>query len=469
MSATPSGAGGPEGRESTATRAGDAAATELIAPSEAAYPSPKYAWYVVAVLTVAYISSFIDRQILSLLVPPMRRDLGISDTQMSLLMGLSFAIFYTILGLPIARLADSRSRRTIIAVGIAVWSFMTALCGAVKRYSHLLLARVGVGVGEATLSPAAYSLIADYFPRDRLATAISVYSMGIYLGSGIAVFLGGALVGLISMEGTWQLPLVGSVYPWQTIFFMIGLPGILIAALMYTVREPERRGSQATTATDVPIGEVAAYIRRNGRTFFCHNLGFGLLYLVSYGAAAWNPTFLIRTHGWTAAQAGVWYGIIILIFGTAGIVTGGRVADRLLAKGYTDAKIRVALIAAIAGAPAGAAAVLVPSGTLAMIFLAPATFFASFPVGAAAAAIQEIVPNEMRAQASALYLFVVNLIGLGMGPTAVALVTDYIFADDAMLRYSLLAVGVAAGTIAALLFWAALAPYRRSVARLQDA
>ncbi|MGH8561818.1 MAG: MFS transporter, partial [Nevskiales bacterium] len=195
-----------------------------------------YAWYVVAVLMVAYVFSFIDRQILNLLVGPIRRDLGISDTQMSLLMGFSFALFYTICGIPLGRLADSKSRRTIIAVGIFFWSIMTAACGTARHYWQFFLYRMGVGVGEATLSPSAYSLIADYFPREVRATAISVYSMGIYIGSGLAFLLGGLVIKFAG-QAEVVLPVVGATRPWQLIFFMLGIAGILFTFAMYTVRE----------------------------------------------------------------------------------------------------------------------------------------------------------------------------------------------------------------------------------------
>ncbi|TFH66192.1 MAG: MFS transporter, partial [Gemmatimonadales bacterium] len=182
---------------------------------------PAYTWYVVAILTLANVSSYADRQILTLLVGPIRRDLAISDTQMSLLLGASFALFYTVLGFPIARLADQRSRRWIIAVGIAVWSIMTGLCGIARNYAQLLLARIGVGVGEAALSPPAYSMIADYFPREKLGTAIGTYSMGIYVGVGLAQIIGGAIVSVVGAEGAWSLPLVGAVRPWQVVFFAV--------------------------------------------------------------------------------------------------------------------------------------------------------------------------------------------------------------------------------------------------------
>ena len=442
---------------------------------EEPYPSQGYAWYVVGVLTLVYIFSFIDRQILTLLVRPIRRDLAITDFQMSLLMGFSFALFYTFFGLPLGRLADSRSRRTIIAVGFAVWSLMTAACGLARNFVQMLLLRMGVGVGEAALSPAAYSIITDYFPPKRRATAISVYSMGIYIGSGAALIVGGLVAGAASKQEAWILPLVGATRPWQVVFFIVGLPGVLLALLMYTVREPVRRGIKTLKAADgktkvaqVPMNEVVAYLKLNWRTFVCHNVGFALLSFSSYGSNAWIPTFFVRTHGWSEAQAGQVYGWIIAIASTIGIVAGGRLADWMVERGHKDATMRVGVIAALAWLPFGLAYPLVPSGYWAAALLIPSAFLASAPFGVSAAAIQQMMPNSMRGQASAIYLFVVNLIGLGIGPSAVAAATDFVFEDDQAVRYSLVSVATLAHLGSAALLWAGLKPFLASLDRLKQ-
>ena len=425
---------------------------------------PRYAWYVVGVLTLANISSFVDRQILTLLVGPIRRDLAITDTQMSLLLGLSFAILYTLLGFPIARLADSKSRRGIIAAGVAVWSVMTALCGVARNYSQLLLARIGVGVGEAALHPPAYSMIADYFPREKLGTAIGTFSMGIYLGVGLAQIIGGAVVGAVGGEVDWLVPVVGAVRPWQVVFFVVGIPGLLIAALVWTVREPPR---QSPGAEPIPVADVVAHIKAHRTTFGTHHVGAALIALANYGMGAWLPTFFVRTHGWTVSQAGYLLGIANLTFGIAGVVLAGRFSDWLQSRGVEDAKIRVCLYAALGLLVCDVVTPLMPSGLGAAVWIFPLSFFASAPFGVAAAAVQELVPGRMRAQASALYLFVVSIVGLGFGPTAVALVTDYVFQADAALRYSLaLVTGVGlVGAVAAL--WAGLRPYRESIGALR--
>nr|WP_064494129.1 MFS transporter [Pseudomonas chengduensis] len=430
------------------------------------YPSSARAWATVAILMVAYVLSFVDRQILNLLVEPIRRDLAINDTQMSLLMGLSFALFYTVCGIPLGRVADTRSRRGLIAVGILFWSAATAACGMAKMYWQFLLCRIGVGVGEAALSPAAYSLIADSFPAERRATAISVYSMGVYLGSGLAFLVGGLVIQFASAQGDVTLPVLGEVRPWQLIFLILGVAGVFFTLLMLAIKEPVRRGAGAGVA--VPLSEVGRYIRANRRTVLLHNFGFAGLAFAGYGSAAWIPTFYIRTYGWDAGQVGIVYGCIVAVFGCLGIVFGGRLADLMAKRGRSDANMRVGLYAALGALPMVVLFPLMDSAFWASMLLAPAVFCLSMPFGVAPAAIQEIMPNSMRGQASAIYLFVITLIGLGVGPTAVALVTDFVFSDDNALRYSLLIVTTLAVLMSIILLAKSLKPYRESVTRLEQ-
>ncbi|AYC31730.1 MFS transporter [Pseudomonas cavernae] len=430
------------------------------------YPSSLSAWTTVSILMVAYVLSFIDRQILNLLVGPIRRDLMISDTEMSLLMGLSFAIFYTVCGIPLGRLADTKSRRGLIALGVLFWSAATAACGMARLYWQFLLCRIGVGVGEAALSPAAYSLIADSFPSERRATAISVYSMGVYIGSGLAFLLGGLVIKFASAQGDVVLPLLGEVRPWQMIFLILGAAGLAFSLLMLAVREPTRRGVGAGVA--VPLSEVGRYIRSNRKTVLCHNLGFAGLAFAGYGSAAWIPSFFIRTYGWDAGHVGVVYGSLVAVFGCLGVVSGGRLADWMAKRGRTDANMRVGLYAALGALPSVLLFPLADSGNLAALLMVPSIFFLAMPFGVAPAAIQEVMPNSMRGQASAIYLFVITLLGLGVGPTAVALVTDYVFGDDNALRYSLLSVGCVVVLCSIVLLSKGLQPYRDSLQRLQQ-
>jgi MFS family permease len=458
----------------TLNTAGPASTESIARPLERdSYPPAAYAWYVVGVLTLAYIVSFIDRQILNLMVDPIRHDLGIGEKEMSLLMGASFAVFYTFFGIPLGRLADTRSRRAIIAGGIALWSVMTAGCGLTKKFWQLALMRMGVGVGEASLSPSAYSLISDYFRPELRSTAISVYSMGIYIGSGLALILGGLVIEFASGHQSPVWPWVEAVHPWQLVFFLVGLPGLLVALLLLTIREPARQGVRRTedgSNAEPPASPRAVwdFVRDNRATFLHLNLGIALLALDGYGAVNWIPSLFIRRHAWTQGQTGLVFGLIVAVSGTLGIVTGGRLADWLRQGGHADANLRVALLGAAGWVPFGLLFPVVPAGHWAAALLAPAVFFMSMPFGVAPAAIQQMMPNTMRAQASALYLFVINLIGMGLGPTLVATLTEDVFRDKNAVHHSLLVVGAFAHGSAAILLWVGLKHYRRSLDYLKE-
>lgn len=425
-----------------------------------------YPWVVVTILMLAHVLSFADRQILNLLVGPIRADLSISDTQMSLLMGFSFAIFYTLCGLPLAWLADRSSRRNLIAVGVVAWSLATAACGLAQRYAHLLIARIGVAIGEATLSPAAFSLITDYFKRERRATAVSIFGTGTYIGGGVAFLIGGLVIKFANERGSMELPLFGEIRPWQMVFLILGVAGLLFALLMLLVREPKRSGEAAQSLS---FSGLARELRGSARALACHHFGFALIALAGYGSSAWIPTYLIRVHGWTATEVGVTYGSVIAVFGTLGILCGGRLVDFFVARGRADAPLRAGIFAALGAIPCGIVFYLTGDAAVQTAMLAIATFILSMPFGAAPAGLQEIVPPAVRARASAVYLLVLNLVGLGCGPTAVALVTDYVFRDDMAVGWSLLWVCGAAELLGALLLWSGLAAYRDSYARRRAA
>jgi MFS family permease len=424
--------------------------------------SLRYAWYVVGVLTLVYVFSFLDRQIFSLIVAPLRRDLHISDTQVSLLQGFSFAVFYTFFGIPIGRLADVYNRRTIIVLGLVLWSAFTAGCGLAETFAQMLLLRMGVGVGEAALSPAAYSLITDYFPPARLATAISVYAMGIYIGSGLSFLLGGIAVRYATTQEMWTLPIVGVMRPWQLIFFIVGLPGLLLVPLLFTIREPGTSRARAGAAA-VPMRQVFAYIGKNRRVFLLHNIGFGLLALSSYASAAWIPEFYRRHFHWDAGTTGIVYGSIVAVFGCLGIAGAGRIADHLRSRGRANANLLVGAAAGVVLVPLSCLLYLAPSAAWATIWLIPAAAFTAAPFGIAPAAIQQMMPASMRGQASAVYLFSVNIIGLGVGPTAVAFFTQHIFGRDSAVPYSLAIVTSASCALGAMLLYAGLKPFLGSL------
>lgn len=435
------------------------------------YPAPLQAWYAVGVLTLAYVFSFIDRQILSLLVIPIQRDLGVSDLQLSYLMGASFAVFYTLFGIPLGRLADTGNRRTIVTLGIAFWSVMTAGCGLARQFWTLALMRMGVGVGEATLSPSAYSMIADSFRPERRSTAMSVYSMGIYVGSGLAFILGGMVVQFAAQQESLEVPWIGAMRSWQVVFLLVGTPGLPLALLTYlTVREPSRKGVAKVSCDPAraTLGEVALYVLANARTFVCLNLGIALVTMNAYGATAWTPTMFQRRFHWSPGETGVLFGFIVGIGGGCGIIAGGRLADWWHQRGQADANLRVAWLGTIGWLPFGMLYPIAPTATWAAVFLTPALFFLSMPFGVAPAAIQRMMPNVMRAQATALYLFVINLIGMGLGPTVVALLTEKVFADKNAIHHSLLLVGTVTHIVAGILLWLGLGRYRQSLKYLES-
>jgi MFS family permease len=415
----------------------------------AASPSRSYAWYVVGVLTLANISGFIDRQILSLLREPIQRDLDISLSSLGALMGVPFALFFTIMGLPLARLADGWSRRAVIGIGIAVWSVMTTACGFAGTYGRMLLARVGVGVGEAALQAPAISLISDYFPPERRATAQGVYGTGIFLGSGLAYFIGGWIVGLVSEQEMWTLPLVGSIRPWQTVFLMVGLPGLLVAALMWTVREPERTGQSRGTA---PLSELWTWLRANLAATSLYSAGFIASATVNFAIAPWMNSWLTASLGWSVQRAGMVQGLLTMTLGTVGVVAGGRLSDWFLSRGNRDAPLRVGIIASI-GLLISALAAFGSTGDGAVIaWLGVLNVFAALPWGAAQAGAAHLVPARLKAQGVALFILILNLISFSVGPWSVGFITDRAFGGDVKRLGTSLQLITITGLIIALAF-----------------
>ena len=425
------------------------------------WPSPVLGWFAVAVLTLAYIVSFIDRTILALLVEPIKMDLGLSDTQVGVLGGFAFAIFYTLMGLPIAWLADRWRRNIIIAAGILLWSLMTAACGLARSFWALFAARVGVGVGEAALSPPAYSMLADYFPPQHLGKPIGVYSSGVFIGAGLAFLIGGVVVQFFVDSPPMALPLVGELRAWQLAFIAVGLPGILVAGLMLLVPEPERRGSlrEAESADFRAMGRWAAPRRR---ALLCHMFAFGFISMPVQAIFVWMPSYLIRQFEFNPGQAGTALGTIAIIFGPLGMVTGGWLSDRLKQRGYHDAPLRVGLWCAVLGLPFVASFGLVDSWFLSLCLLAPVIYLSTCAVGTAPTGLQLITPNQYRARVGAMFMLVFNLIGTGAAPALTALATDYLFQDTSAVGRSMVLVSTLAMPLAAGVFYFGLKPFREA-------
>ena len=425
-----------------------------------------YPWYVVVILMLAQVVSFIDRQVITLLVQPIRADLAISDTGMSLLMGLAFVIFYVTMGVPIARLSDRYSRRTIIAIGIFLWSLATAACGLARNFWQLFLARIGVGVGEATLTPAAYSMIADYFPREMLGRAIGLYAVGVYLGAGLALVLGGVAIRAIAASGPIDLPVVGTLAPWQLTFMVVAMPGLLIVVLMmFTVREPMRQNLAETREKSIPVREVAEFMWINRGTFGSIFFGYATGGMAFYGFLFWVPEFIRRSYGWDISDAGIVFGTQLVLLGTVGTYAGGWFCDWLTARGYKDAALRsLAAFFAIA-MPFVAITPLMPTADLAIPMLGVAVFTLSLQQALSPVAIQLFTPNQMRAQVVAVFFVISTFSAIAFGATSVALVTDYVFRDENDLRYSLAIVCAITMSLAAISLALGIKPYRKSLER----
>jgi MFS family permease len=392
------------------------------------------------VLFVVYIFNFIDRQILAILLQPIKEDLKISDTALGFLTGFAFAVFYTFAGLPLARLADRWVRRSLIAISLVTWSVMTAASGLAHGFTDLALARIGVGIGEAGATPPAHSLLSDYFPPEKRATALALYACGVYVGVGLGFWLGG-----------W----INDAFGWRVAFFVVGLPGILMALLVrFTVREPPRGMSerQPISGRTYTIREVWRFFATlpAGRRI---SLAAAFHAFAGYGQGAWVPAFFVRIHHMTPGELGLWMSWIVAIGGASGTFAGGWIADRWVRRG-PRARTYIGMTGALLSIPFLVASLVLTDPRLALLSYLPATIFGTLWIGPSGAIVQDLVPPAMRAMASAVFIFILTIIGMGAGPQAVGILNDWIGTPDA-IRYSLLYTVVVMNLISALYFWLA--------------
>lgn len=448
----------------------EASSAAVAARADAQPAASPYAWYVVAMLMLLYINSFLDRVIISLVVEPLKADLGISDTGVSLLQGLAFALFYSTLGVPFGRLADRWSRRNIISAGAAFWAAMASACGLAQSYAQLFLARMGLGVGEATLMPAAYSMVSDYFPRHRLARAYAVLMLGAPLGTALAFFIGGWVVSFAGQVGTVTLPVLGEVRSWQLVFLITGLPGLPLALWVWlTVREPRRSGLLATAAGQaaLPVGETLRWLGARRRVYLPLLIGLSLAAMFGSGYMSWVAVFFMRVHGLSAGEVGQFFGAAALVGGVSGILLGSLWCDLLARHGRRDAPMRTAVHALLLALPLGVAAPLVGDARLAFLLVAGLVFFLTFPQGSNVAAFTLVTPNQLRGQVAAVFLLAINVAGLGFGATLVALFTDYVFGDPMRIHHSLALASVVTGVPAMVALGLGLRPYREALVQAE--
>ncbi len=390
--------------------------------------SNTYTQYVLGMLVIVYVFNFIDRQILAILAPAIKADLDLSDTQIGALSGVAFGIFYATLGIPIARLADRYSRVNIISICLFIWSLMTALSGLANNFVQLLIARIGVGIGEAGGSPPSHSLLADYFAPSKRATALGIYALGIPIG----ILFG-------NLAGGW----ISEFFGWRNAFFLVGVPGVILAiVLKMTVKEPPRGYSEdkPPELNQVPFKQVVKTMW-GYKSFQFIALGAGTQAFVGYGSIAWMPSFLIRTYDMSAGEVGTALGLIIGLFGGAGTLLSGLIGDKL---GARDVRyyMLVPAFAFLIAVPTGAAVFLADSLWTSLIIYMLPVFMVNLYTGPTFAMTQSLAPLAMRAAASALLLFIINIIGLVFGPTAVGMISDLLqstmqMTDVESLRYAL--------------------------------
>ena len=382
--------------------------------------------YALGILVVVYTFNFIDRQILSILLEPVKADLGLSDTAMGMLTGFAFAMFYATLGIPIARYADRSNRRNLIALALGIWSFFTALSGVAQNFWHLLAARIGVGVGEAGCSPPAHSMIADYYPAEQRATALGIYSLGIPIGIMFGLFAGG-----------W----INELFGWRMAFFVVGVPGIILALVVrFSLAEPPRGMAEgrADSGTQPGVGETLAYLWQK-KSFRHMSFAAALTAFVGYGFVTWAPAFLIRSFGMGTGEIGTWFGLILGIPGGIGIVMGGWLADKFGAK---DPKwyLWTTAIALILVTPFNIVVYLATDSTMALLGMIIPVLLGNFYQATTFSQTQGISELRMRAVAAGILLFIINIIGLGFGPQVVGVISDILSAryGTESLRYALL-------------------------------
>jgi len=418
--------------------------------------TPRYRNYVLFILTCGYVLNFVDRQVMTILLEPIKAEFGASDTQMGLISGLAFALFYATLGVPVARLADRWSRRNVLAISMATWSAVTAACGTAGSFWQLALLRVGVGIGEAGGTPPSQSLLTDYFPKERRAFAQGVLATAPNIGVLVGLF-GGALI--------------AEAFGWRTVFFVFGVPGVGLALLLFfTVKEPIKVKPQGLEADRSMMSAVSGIVRLP--SFFLIALGVGFAAIPGYGLGVWSPSFLVRVHGMSLVDAGLWLGIIGLSGGTVGTILSGVLADRLALRDNRW-QLWIPAVGLMVALPLQALFLLWPASAVftiagktapvALVFMGLSSVFACFWIAPSYAAVQNLVPSHWRTQASALLLLVFNLLGLGLGPLLVGMLSDELASfGAASVRWALLS-SLSMGYVAITCYWFGAAKYRSAV------
>jgi MFS family permease len=423
----------------------------------------RYAWYVCVVMMLLLAISYMDRSVLALLVAPIEAAFSVRDTTMGLLQGAAFAVVYVAFAFPLARLADRGNRRNLVVYGVMFWCGATICCGLARSVPQLFLARMSVAAGEAVLMPAAVSILADYFGPKSRARALSVYSIGLYLGSGMAMGGGGALMKVFGPAGA-MVPAIGVLASWRLVFILMGLVGLFVVPLLLGVHEPQRLGDDGGSAeASLPFAEMLRELKAKRAAVFGTIMGFALIALGATTVNAWGATLFLRAHGWSIANAGLRLGAVTLVLGPLGAITGGVAADWLAKRGRVDAKPFVGLLSA-SGCVVAALVFTLHSSTLALIGIGVLNYLIGFNFGIVQASLADLLPNRMRAVISALYIATTNILAATLGPLLVGLLNDHVFKDPSQIAMSLRIVVPSAFLLAALTLWHVLPEYRQALA-----
>jgi MFS family permease len=411
-----------------------------------------YAWSLLVLFTLTYTFSFVDRQVINLLVEPIKDDMDLTDVQISYLQGLIFVIPYVLLSVPIGRLVDVFSRIYVIISGILVWSFATIAAGLSGNYTQLAIARGFVGAGEAALTPAVWSMFPDIFTKKQLAFAMSIFSMAPYLGAGIALIAGAQVIEISQSSPPVELPMIGTLEPWQITLIICGAPGILFALIYACIKEPARTATETQTDEAMPLSEAVDFMRKNWKVYLAFLGGAPFLIIMLYSIQAWSPTLLIRVHEWDISYAGRLYGVVALVTGSLGVLSSplvARMMSNFSLKGYPllmlmMSTVLTALFLFIAG--------LQKDGMSCLIFLALASFFVTIPLPQLAVTLQTISPNKMRGLVAGIFVVSGNVMGMGLGPTFVAFFTENVFQDPMSVGLSMGLLGLVSAPIALVIY-----------------
>jgi MFS family permease len=429
------------------------------------WPSAATAWVFLSLLALANAAAVLDRVVIGLLVQPIEHDLGIGDSAMGLLQGFAFSIFYGGLGIPIGMLADRRSRRDIVAIGVGLWSLATAACGFANSFAMLFLARIGVGVGEASIAPAGASLIADYFPPLARPKAYGIYIMGTSVGTGAAFLLGASALDLVASIRALGIPLLAPLHDWQIVFLLISLPGLVIALLFRVmVREPARHGGSAVER--LSFRPMFAHMGKNKLAYAGLMAGCALNVMSIYALLGWYPTLFVRVHHWTSAEIGRDIGIFGVPGGITSAITSGFIIAWLARRGRQDAPVLLVLAAAPVFLIVGVASCLLPNPIAAFVAFASMAITTNWASSAVLTGLNQITPNALRGQVVALYTLIAGIVAVGFGPTSVGLLTDHVFGRD-RVDLALALVLAACSILAGASLLACRAPFRRAAIAME--